>query len=216
MTRLEYELSDLKQRALDMGTMAESMVDAAARAIAGPDMHAVGDVLGLEPKLDDLQLAIDRETIRLITVYSPAARDLRFLMMLVRITSDIERTGDQAVDICEYLRLLPAPAPAAEPLSDLTRMSELSLRMFRDALNAFRHEDAGGAAASLQLDSEVDALEARIVRGALRPAASESEIARRSAGMLVARALERVADHAKNICEEVFYVVEGEDIRQAT
>jgi phosphate transport system protein len=212
MTKLERELAHLKQRTLEMGALAESMVTAAAAAITRPDRSVVQRVRDLEPRVDDLQIEIDREAIRLMTLYSPAARDLRFLLMVARINSELERIGDQAVNACEYVELL-LSHPPSQPLQELSQMSSLALMMLREALHAFDGDDAHRARAVMGLDDEVDDIEERIVRDVLERKASDHEIATRSMGLLIARSLERIADHATNICEEVFYVVEGQDIR---
>jgi phosphate transport system protein len=215
MSKLEQELANLKHRAVQMGALAAAMVAGSSRAIAAPTSATLERVLADEPVLDALQVEIDREAIRLITVYSPAARDLRFLVMMLRINSDLERIGDQAVNNCEYVELLMAQPPA-EPLDELSRMAALALRMLGEALQAFHDDDAERARTVMQLDDEIDAMNARLVRELLAHTASDREIATRCVGLLVARSFERIADHATNICEEVLYVVEGEDIRHRT
>jgi phosphate transport system protein len=212
MTRLEHELSSLKQRAIDMGAVAESMVTASSRAIVNGDRTAVRQVLASEPDLDARQMDIDREVIRLIALYCPAARDLRFLVMMARINSELERIGDQAVDNCEYVELL-LSNPPPQPLAELSSMSARVSCMLREALEAFREDDADKARAVMRLDDEIDAMNAQILREILRRHAPDREIVTRCVGLLIARSLERIADHATNICEEVCYVIKGEDIR---
>ena len=215
MNRFEQELLHLKHRTLQMGAMAESMVAASSNNILHPERTVMRQVLTTEPDLDGMQIEIDREAIRLITIYSPAARDLRFLLMLVRINSELERIGDQAVNNCEYAELL-LNQPPPEPLEELSLMSATSLEMTRGALQAFEAEDVRQARAVMERDDEIDAMNARLVRDVLCHKASDSEIAARSIALLIGRSLERIADHATNICEEVFYMVKGEDIRHPT
>ena len=149
-----------------------------------------------------------------MTIYAPVAKDLRFLLMIARINSELERIGDHAVDNCEYLRLLSDPQP---PLDDLSNMSGIVLGMVRDALQAFQQEDTQQAQAVMRLDDRVDALDAQVFRELLEhPAADADSRAHSMSLILVARSLERIADHATNICEEVFYLVEGADIRHQT
>ena len=212
MKKFEQELGRLKERALKMGAVAESMVAASSKAIANPERAIIDQVLADEPELDNLQIEIDREAIRLITIYSPAARDLRFLLMLARINSELERIGDQAVNNCEYAELL-RPHPPPQPLGELSRMAATALEMTRDALHAFQTEDLGQAQAVMHRDDEIDGMNARLVRDMLDRKPSDHEIATRSIALLIGRSLERIADHATNICEEVFYMVKGEDIR---
>ena len=106
MKQFQQELAALKQRLMDMGTLAESMVAAASHALIKAERAAIEQVRASEPTLDRFQVEIDREAIRLITIYSPVAKDLRFLLMMLRINSELERIGDQAVDNCKYVEIL--------------------------------------------------------------------------------------------------------------
>jgi phosphate transport system protein len=214
MKHFQQELAQLKQRVVDMGSLAESMVAGASRALIKGERATIQQVRASEPELDRLQVEIDREAIRLITIYAPVAKDLRFLLMIARINSELERIGDQAVDNCEYVELLTDPPPS---LDDLPRMSEIVLGMVHDALRAFQEEDTHKAQAVMKLDDQVDALNARIFRELLEQPAADPDIRAQSMSLiLVARSLERIADHATNICEEVFYLVEAADIRHQT
>lgn len=215
MTRLEGELLALKQQVVEMGVLAESMVTASCEAIATPSPQIIERVRAGEPRLDDFQIAVDREAIRLITVYSPAARDLRFVLMMARINSELERIGDQAVNTCEYVELLRSHPPI-RPLDELSRMAAVCQRMLHDALRAFREDDVQTAETVMRLDDEIDAMNAQVVRDVLERRIADHDMVTRSMGLLVARSIERIADHATNICEEVFYVVKGEDIRHQT
>jgi phosphate transport system protein len=211
MTYFQQELRRLKQRVLEMGALAESMVEDTSQVLDGGDGALIERVRTREPIVDRLQVEIDREAVRLITIYTPVARDLRFLLMIVRINAELERIADQAFDNCDYLALLPTPRPQ---LDDLPRIAEIGLGMVRDALRAFRDEDTRAARTVMDQDDRVDALDARLFRELLaRPAADASGRAAVTGLILVARSLERIADHATNICEEVFYLVEGADIR---
>ena len=210
MHHLQQELTALKRRVSEMGALATAMVAGALEALVSPDPQHIAAVIGSEPALDRRQIEIDAEAIRLLTIYSPAARDLRFLLMIARVTSELERIGDEAVDNCEYLRLLTTP----QPLHELDQMSTIVLGMVRNSLAAFDREDTRGAQAVMALDDRVDALNADIVRRLLeQPAVGAEPRARSLSLVLLARSLERMADHATNICEEVFYMVVGADIR---
>jgi phosphate transport system protein len=216
MKKFERELAALKQRMIEMGALAESMAAAASKALINAERAAIEQVRTSEPRLDRFQVEIDREAIRLITVYSPVAKDLRFLLMMARITSELERIGDQAVDNCKYVEILPSNPPPT-PLRELSKMSVVTLRMVHDALRAFALEDIDQAQAVIGLDDQVDAMNAEISRHLLENRATDPDIVTRGIGLiLAAQSLERIADHATNICEEVFYLVEGEDIRHRT
>ena len=216
MKKFEQELAALKQRIIEMGALAESMVVAASDALINAERATIQQVRTSEPRLDRFQVEIDREAIRLITVYSPVARDLRFLLMMTRISSELERIGDQAVDNCKYVEILPSDPPP-KPLRELSRMSAITLRMVQGALQAFQQEDVDKAQAVIGLDDQVDAMNAEIFRELLEHTATDPDVVTRGIGLiLAAQSLERIADHATNICEEVFYLVEGEDIRHPT
>jgi len=135
--------------------------------------------------------------------------------MLVRINSELERIGDQAMNNAEYVELL-AVRPVRPPVAELARMAGIAQRMVRESLQAFRDDDGRRARAVMALDDAIDGIEREVVRDVLDDRATDREIASRSVGLLLAHSLERIADHATNICEEVFYVVNGQDIRHRT
>ena len=212
MRKFEQELEQLKRRVMEMGAMAEEMVRSSTAAFVDHDAAALERVLADEPKLDQFQIEIDGEAVRLITIYAPIARDLRFLLMVTRINIDLERIGDQAVNNCEYVQSMSASPPG--PLSDLSQMSENTRRMVHDALQAFDEEDAAKAEAVLKCDDEVDRLYNQTFRDLVEDVSEDADRLGRSMNLiLVARSLERIADHATNICEEVIYMVRSEDIR---
>ena len=216
MKKFEQELTTLKQQVMEMGEVAESMVSWASAALVGRDRALIQKVQASERKLDQYQLDIDSEAIRLITIYTPIAKDLRFLLMVARINSELERIGDQALNNSEYvLQLL--SAPPAQPLHDLSTMSELTRGMVHEALQAFHDEDTDRAQQVLKVDDEVDALNSQTFRDLLTDKNVNLDAINQSMTLiLLARSLERIADHATNICEEVIFLVKGEDIRHKT
>jgi phosphate transport system protein len=211
MKQFESALAELKGQVVDMGALAESMARNSWEAIVRSDPAARDRVLASEPRLDRCQLDIDEDSVRLIARYAPVARDLRCLLMIARITTELERMGDHAVDNCEYGALLGDGLPLGE---ELPAMADCVLGMVRQALEAFEAEDPGTGEAVLQRDDRVDALYTRVFHRAVEeaPAVPDSR-ARSTALVLLARSLERIADHATNICEEVIYLVKGADIR---
>jgi phosphate transport system protein len=214
MTRFEHELTTLKRRVVDMGELARTMVGESWLGVVQPDPDRLAFVLANEPKLDQHQVDIDREAVRLIAIYAPVARDLRCLLMIARITSELERMGDQAVDNCEYASLLSDGAP---PDGDILTLAQCVTGMVRDALQAFKDEDPRKAQEVMSVDDRADALYSQAFRNLLEHAPADAPGRTRSTGLiLLARSLERIADHATNVCEEVFYLVEGADIRHQT
>jgi len=214
MRKFELELDSVKGRLLEMGEVAERMVARASEALVQRDRKIVADVLDGEETLDRLQVEIDGEAVRLITVYTPTAKDLRFLLMVVRINTEIERIGDQAVNNCEYVEMF-LSNPPARPLHDLSRMTDIACEMVHGALAALASEDVEMARRVVALDDQVDALNQQTFTDLLVDCAdNDAETIKRSMSLiLLARSLERIADHAVNICEEVVFLVKGEDIR---
>jgi phosphate transport system protein len=178
------------------------------------DRAVLDRVLAKEPMLDRLQVEIDQEAVRLITVFSPVARDLRFLLMVARITSELERIGDEAVNTCEYGAFVATPP---RPASGLAHMADSVLSMVREAMQAFADEQPQQAEVVMRLDAHVDAQYAQVLRDLHAHPPEGSDAGAGSTGLvLLARSLERIADHATNVCEEVVYFVEGADIRHQT
>lgn len=213
MRKFEIELDNLKNRLLEMGQVAERMVARASEALVQRDRKIVADVMAGEERLDRFQVEIDGEAVRLITVYTPTAKDLRFLLMVVRINTEIERIGDQAVNNCEYVEMF-LSNPPARPLHDLSRMTDIACEMVHGALAAFASEDVDMARRVVALDDQVDALNRQTFTDLLADSADDPDMVKRSMSLiLLARSLERIADHAENICEEVVFLVKGEDIR---
>ena len=212
MQKLAQELVSLKGRLIEMGDAVESMVIWANKALIDRHPESIRRVEDGELRVDQFQIDIDSEAIRLITVYTPIARDLRFLLMVARINSELERIGDQSLNNCEYIRQLP-PTPGVKAFSDLLKMSDIAQRMVHDALLTIDDEDVDRAQHVVNTDDEVDALYVQTFRDLLT-AGSEVNVVNESMTMiLLARSLERIADHATNICEEIFYLVKAEDIR---
>lgn len=163
MRKFEQELANIKQQVVDMGALAESMVAVASKAFLTRDRALSAQVREAEETLDRSQIDLDREAIRLITVYTPTAKDLRFLLMVVRINTELERIGDQAMNNCEYLEMFLSDPPS-RPLNDLSRMADITSSMVREAMDAFEHEDLTKAERVLKLDDSVDALNALTFR----------------------------------------------------
>ena len=195
-----------------MGDAVESMMVWAGTALTERHPESTRRVEESEPLIDQFQIEIDTEAIRLLTVYSPTARDLRFLLMVARISSELERIGDQSLNNCEYIGQLPTqPRPAA--FRDITKMAEITRSMVHDALVTFKDEDIDRAQKVVDTDDEVDALYVQTFRDLLTAGTDPNVVNESMTMILLARSLERIADHATNICEEVFYLVKAEDIR---
>jgi phosphate transport system protein len=209
MKKFDQELASLKRRVVDMGDLAESMIDLAMQGLADRKVEVFQKVLALEDQLDQMQVEIDNEANRLLTVYGPVAGDLRFILMVSRINSELERMGDHAVNMCEEIQLLISD-PDADVPDQLHKMAKLARNMVRGSLQAFYTADSTKAHEILAADDLVDALNDQVVRELL---AGAKDITASLALILLAKSLERIADQSTNICEEVIYMIQGADIR---
>jgi phosphate transport system protein len=212
-TRFHQGLDDLKQKLLAMGGMAEQAVERAVRAYQTRDLSLCELVLRDESKINAAERDVDEMSIDLLAMQQPMAIDLRFIVACIKINADLERVGDQAVNVAErVMDLLTRPDSALNV--DIPRMAQLSISMVRDALNAFLAADVDMAQAVLERDDLVDNMNREIFE-AVDLAMNKSVGGHRNLldTLIVARNLERVADHATNIAEDVIFWVRGADVR---
>jgi phosphate transport system protein len=189
------------------------MLQKVSEAVLKRNSDLMQEVLNDEKEVDALEREIDSEVIRLISVYTPVAEDLRFLLMASRINSELERIGDQAENVCDYFKELLQGNPE-KPFVHLPRMVTIAQEMLREALDAFIERSEEKAAAVMIRDDEIDALNDEIRDKQLEDMAKDPTIVRTALGMiLIARAFERVADLAVDISIGVVYLVRGEDVR---
>ena len=209
----EDQLQELKGRLVTMGTDAESMIERAVKSLLERDASRLPDVFKTEAEVNQLHIEIDERVINLIALHHPVAADLRLVVMCTKIGGELERIGDQAVNICQNTTEL-LRYPPLKPLIDIPLMAEIARRMLREALDAFVRQDAALAQKVLNTDDEVDAFKNQIFRELLTyMMADPGTIPRALALILISRNLERVGDHATNIAEEVIYAAQGRDVR---
>ncbi|MGC2695281.1 MAG: phosphate signaling complex protein PhoU [Candidatus Angelobacter sp.] len=212
-TRFHQGLEDLKQKLLAMGGMAEQAVERAVRAYQSRDLSLCEMVLRDESKINAAEREVDEMSIDLLAMQQPMAIDLRFIVACIKINADLERVGDQAVNIAERVMDLAARPDSALDV-DIPRMAQLSISMVRDALNSFLTADVERAQAVLERDDLVDNINREIFE------AVDSAMGKMTSNhrnlldtLIVSRNLERVADHATNIAEDVIFWVRGADVR---
>jgi phosphate transport system protein len=209
----EIELQALKNRLLGMGALVEERVHLAMQALMERRIEAAEAIVAGDAEVNDLQIEIDDRCLKLLALQNPMASDLRLITAAMKINADLERIGDQAVNIAENAMKVAAAAPL-RPIIDLPRMAELAEAMTRDSLDAFVRRDAGLAREILARDDEVDQLKDQIFRVLLTHMMADPGTIERALGLiLVSRNLERIADHATNIAEDVIFVVEAKDVR---
>ncbi len=214
MTRhFEEELNELKERLLYMGSLVEAMIQYSIKILVERKEDLAKDIRKHEEDVNHIQVEIDEICLKLLALYQPTAGDLRFITSAMKINSDLERMGDQAVNIAENsLDLL--KAPPLKPLIDLPRMAEIVKNMVKNCLDAFVSKDPELAGKVLQTDDQVDKFKDDIFKELLVYMSQDpNNISRAMDLVLVSRNLERIGDHATNIAEDVIFMVSGKDIR---
>jgi phosphate transport system protein len=209
----DEQIQDLLEKLVLMGRLAESMIQLALRVLIERNESLSEEILKKENEVNDLQLEIDDRAVKLTALQQPVGSDVRFLFMASRIATELERIGDQAVNISQNAHHVLKAAPL-KPLVDLPRMGELSEAMVRKSIESLVTRNCDMARAVLEEEKEVDLFRDQIFRVLLTyMMADPGTIERAIALILMSRNLERVGDHATNIAEEVIYLVEGREVR---
>ena len=213
---IDTELTDLKEELLRMASLAETAIGLAVKSRVTRDAEIARQVIASDEGINTLEIEVDERCLRIMARYQPEARDLRFLAMALKINNDLERMGDQAVNIAERtLELL--KEPLLKPLIDIPRMAEAAQRMVKESLDAFVQQDVARARSVCRQDDAVDQYDEQIFRELLTFMMENPAAITRSVNLiLVSRHLERIADHATNIAEDVIYLVEGRTIKHHT
>jgi phosphate transport system protein len=211
----EQELSDLKARILAMGGRCEQLIQMASKALDKRDADLAHKVEQTDRAINVEEMAIDQMTVRILALRQPVGRDLRFLVTALKVVTDLERIGDEAVNIAERAAELAAEEPIAPHLtSQLHDVANAAGAMVRSALDSFVKEDAEAARAVLEADDYVDEKYGTLLRASMQYIRENPE--RVNDGWRYAscaKYLERVADHATNIAEMVIFMVSGDDVR---
>jgi len=207
------ELDHLKQTLLAMGALVEDQIRRAMRALIERDDALARQVIERDREVNAYDLEVDEKCVELLALHQPAAGDLRFITTAMKIVTDLERIGDQAVNIAQRALELNRE-PQLKPYIDLPRMSEKAQRMVKESLDAFVTRDTDLARRVCAEDAEVDALKEQIFRELLTFMMEDARTIPRAIRLiLISRFLERVADHATNIAEMVIYMVESKMVR---
>lgn len=205
---------ELKYRLLHMGSLTEEMIHLAVSALIDRKSAQLNRVYELEKEVNNLHIEVDDRCLKLIALFQPAAADLRFIMGAAKINSDLERIGDQAVNISQTTTVLLRYPPLDKKLFDIPRMAELAKSMLKDSLDAYVKKDVELARSVMLRDSEEDRMKSEAFNELLQLMQSDSSSVNRALSLiLISRNLERIADHATNIAEDVIFMVLGKDIR---
>jgi phosphate transport system protein len=213
MSVFDEELMRLKEKVLKIGAMVEEAIKNSVRALVERDGELARSVIAKDHQVNALDVEIDEEAIRLVALRQPKASDLRFITTAMKITTDLERMGDLAVNIAERALELNEEA-ILKPYIDIPRMAEVARGMTRDSLDAFVSRDERLAMDVIMRDDEVDDLKHEVLKElAFFMSQDPSTVSRAMKISFVAQYLERFADHATNIAEMVIYLVRGKIIR---
>jgi phosphate transport system protein len=205
-------LKEYKERLLYMASHCEKMIHLSVKALAERDLEPANEVFVLEREVNQLHVEIDDRAMHLFTA-APVASDLRAIMAGMKINNELERIGDQAVNISQNTFQL-LKQPQLKPLIDIPMMAGLAEGMLRDALDAFTRRDVALAQDVCVRDDKVDALKDQIFRELLTYMITDSSTIKRCLDLiLISRNLERIGDHATNVAEDVIFMVQGKDIR---
>jgi len=209
----DRELEKLKKKILSLGALVEERVYLAIKAIESRDADLAEKIILLDHEIDETEVEVEEECLKVLALYQPVAIDLRFIVAVIKINNDLERIGDEAVNIAERIQSI-AKYPNISFHFDYTEMAEIAAAMLKQSLDALVNLDIDTAFRVLTLDDEVDDIQSSAysqIKQAMREKPKEMTYLINL--YLISRHLERIADHATNIAEEVVYLIEGEIVR---
>ena len=209
-SQFNNQLKDLNVKLIKMGAMVQEIIEMTIKSLTTLDLELAKEVSDFDDKIDELELEIEMECMRLLALQQPMARDLRVIGTIMKIITDLERMGDNAVNISkETLKI--CEDKLIKPLVDIPRMAQLSEAMVRKCLDAFMKEDIDMALEVAQDDDAVDEIYERIYFELIEMMIEDPSIIQQATRLLfIGRYLERIADHATNIGERIIYMVTGE------
>lgn len=206
-------MEELQSKLLEMGGLVEAAIHNSVYALVERDEDRAKEVMWNEAQVNQKEIEIDDLATRMLALFQPMARDLRFITAVIKMNSDLERMGDLAVNITERALSL-MREPVVRPLIDIPKIAELAESMVHKALDAFAKSDADMAREVLLADDEVDNLRDAVYNELIVFMQEERTTINRAIDLLfIAQNLERIADHATNIAEDVLFLVKGIDVR---
>ena len=214
-SQFDADLTNVSSRVLELGGLVESQTRHAVYALAQFSMEVADQVIATEKQVNTMEVEIDAELASIIARRQPTARDLRLLMAISKITGNLERAGDEAERIARMVKqILEQGSPRNLPSSELRIASDLASGLLRKALDAFARLDIPMAVSILREDNEIDKEFDGFVRKLITYMMEDPRTISASLDLLfIAKAIERIGDHSKNIAEFIIYIVKGEDVR---
>lgn len=209
----DAELNDLRVRLLAMGGKVEMMIDGSVKALLDRDTPLAERIIAMDHEVNTCEVSVDEKCLELLALRQPAARDLRFITLALKIVTDLERIGDQCANIAKRVREI-NEHPPLKPYIDIPRMATCAATMLKEALDAFVRGDAELAIKVCKDDNFVDELNMQIQRELLTYMIEDPQTITRAMRLTyISKSLERIADHATNIAEMVIFMIKGKDIR---
>jgi len=217
-TQFDSELNGVSSRVMELGGLVESQIRQAIYAFTHFSAEAAEEVFGIEARVNQMEVEIDRELSSIIARRQPTARDLRLLIAISKTTANLERVGDETTKIARMVKSIIASGSArALPASELRVAADLAAGLLRKALDAFARLDTATAVTILKEDDAIDQEFDGFVRKLITYMMEDPRTISASLDLLfLAKAIERIGDHAKNIGEQIIYVVKGADIRHSS
>lgn len=211
---LEEKITALRKELIEYATVIEGMIEKSINALLRKDSTMLMEIIEKdEPIANNTEIIIEEMCISMIAQFQPKAKDLRTILMILKINNDLERAGDHAVNIAESGLFL-NDRPQLKPLIDIPRMAQDSINMLKDSITSFINEDSMLAYKVCERDNEVDDLANQIMRELITYMTGDPSTIERSLHLLkISRNLERIADLSTNICEDVIFMVEGAIIK---
>ena len=214
MKQFDEELEEIRTRLMEMGGKVEQQLQNAIRAISDADSKLAEDVIAEEQHVDEMEVDIDEACILIIARRQPAASDLRLVMMVTKAVNDLERIGDEAKKIANHAVILAEQGGSSEGYTEIRHMGQSVSRMLANALDAFARFDVDAAMRTLEEDKQIDLDYKTALRELVTYMMEDPRSISRVINVLwIIRSLERIGDHAKNLCEQIVFVVKGKDIR---
>ena len=212
-SRFHKELEELRMLILQMGALTERALEKSIRAIQERDMQLADEVIEGDQQINMLEVNVDRQSLRLLALDQPMARDLRFIVGCMRIAVDLERIADQAVNIAQRAQFL-SSRPPLPPNPAMEQLAQIALDMFRTVIHAFINENSQEAMEVCEMDDAADEMNVRVLKDLLEYMVHEVPAVETSVQTIIAaRCLERVADQATNIAESVIFINKGVNIK---
>lgn len=203
-------IRELKNDMLKMGSMVEDAIHKSIQALKERDLDLAEQVMKDDDQIDNFEIALEEKCTKLIALQQPVAKDLRTIIVISKLVTDLERIGDHASNIAKMVLEI-GDEPLIKPLIDIPRMTEIVTRRLRQSLDSFVNLDIELAKKVAQEDEEIDILDEQILRELITFMLEDPKTIRQATSlMFISRFLERIGDHSTNICERVIYMVSGE------